>query len=320
MRTKKLGWTDLDLTTMGMGSYALGGKDWEFGWGPQDDQESIDAFRRAFELGINWIDTAAAYGLGHAESVVARALEGVSPKPIIATKLGLGWDDQGNIHKVFTRQSVRRETEASLKRLNVDTIDLYQVHWPPVPDDTLEEGWTEMARLVDEGKVRYLGVSNFSVEQMKRAQAIHPIASLQPPYSMIRREIEESILPFCAANNIGVVVYSPLQEGLLSGAMTRQRLENLPDGDHRRLDPFFKEPQVSRYLAAVEELRVLAEKRGRTVAQLAIAWTLRRPEVTAAIVGARRPSQIEGTAPAADWVLSDEEKSAVEVILEKYRA
>jgi aryl-alcohol dehydrogenase-like predicted oxidoreductase len=320
VQKRKLGWTDLELTVMGMGSYALGGGDWAFSWGPQDDEDSIAAYHRAVELGINWIDTAAAYGLGHAEEVLARALKEMSPKPMVATKCGLVWNQQGEISKAFTKESVQTEVEASLKRLGVEVIDLYHVHWPPVPDDGMEEGWGAMADLVKAGKVRYIGVSNFDIGQMKRIQPIHPIASLQPPYSMLRREVEDELLSFCAQNDIGVITYSPMQEGMLSGKMTRERVENLPESDHRRGDPFFQEPRLSQNLDLVEGLREVAEKAGRSVAQLAIAWVLRRPEVTAAIVGARRPDQIEGTAPAADWELSEAQIAAVDALLARYGA
>ena len=320
MQKRKLGWTDLELTAMGMGSYALGGADWAFGWGAQDDADSIATYQRAVELGVNWIDTAAAYGLGHAEEVLGRALKGMSSKPYVATKCGLVWDQQGELGKALTKETVRAEVEDSLRRLGVDVIDLYQVHWPPDPDDSLEEGWAAMADLVKEGKVRYIGVSNFTVDQMKRCHAIHPIASLQPPYSLLMRGAEADLLGFCTSNNIGVVTYSPMQEGLLSGKMTKERADNLSADDHRRDIPFFQEPQLTHVLALVDGLREIAEKSGRTMAQLAIAWVLRRPEITAAIVGARRPDQIEGTVPAADWNLSESEMAAIDALLARYEA
>jgi len=328
MQTRKLGYSDLHLTTVGLGTWAMGGGGWAFGWGPQDDTESIAAIRRALDSGINWVDTAAVYGLGHSEEIVGRALTGLRDKVIIATKCGLVWGrgtvaPQAGSTTPYGRlkaESVRREVEASLRRLNVEAIDLYQIHWPN-PDRDIEEAWGVIADLIREGKVRYGGVSNFSVAQLKRVQAIHPVASLQPPYSMLRRGIEKDLLAYCAANDIGVIVYSPMQAGLLTGKFTPERVANLPQDDWRRQDHHFREPELSANLALVERLRPIAERHGRTVAQLAIAWVLRRPEVTAAIVGARRPSQIEETAPAGDWTLSAEDIAEIDALLaERERA
>ncbi len=316
MKTRKLGWTDLNLSTIGLGTWAIGGGKWKFSWGPQDDRDSISAIQRALELGINWIDTAAVYGLGHSEEIVARAIRGLRKKPIIATKCERVWDKDGNISGRLKKKSIRSEIEASLKRLKIEVIDLYQIHWPE-PDEDIEEAWTTLGDLITEGKIRYGGVSNFNLQQLKRVQSIHPVASLQPPYSMLERGIEKKILPYCSANNIGVVTYSPMQKGLLTGKFTRERVKNLPEDDHRRRDPRFQEPELSANLKLVEHLRSIAEKSGRTVAQLAIAWVLRRPEVTAAIVGARRPSQIEETVVAGDWMLSKEDIAAIDVLLEK---
>ena len=316
MRTRKLGWTDLELTVIGFGSWALGGGGWQFSWGPQDDEESIAAIHRALDLGINWIDTAAVYGLGHSEEIIAKALRGMSEKPIIATKCGLVWNEKGEVFGCLKRDSIRKEVEDSLRRLEVEVIDLYQIHWPD-PDPDIEEAWSTMADLVKEGKIRYAGVSNFNVEQMKRIEKIHPIASLQPPYSMIMRDIEKEILPYCAEKNMGVIVYSPMQKGLLTGKFTPERVKNLPPDDHRRSDPQFNEPLLSINLELVEKLKPIAEKHGRTLAQLAIAWVLRRPEVTAAIVGTRRPSQIEETFPAGDWELAAEDIEAIEKLLQE---
>ncbi|MGB4692284.1 MAG: aldo/keto reductase [Atribacterales bacterium] len=316
MRKRKLGWTDLELTVIGFGSWALGGGGWESGWGPQDDEESIAAIHRALDLGINWIDTAAVYGLGHSEEIIAKALRGMSEKPIIATKCGLVWNEKGEVFGCLKRDSIRKEVEDSLRRLEVEVIDLYQIHWPD-PDPDIEEAWSTMADLVKEGKIRYAGVSNFNVEQMKRIEKIHPIASLQPPYSMIMRDIEKEILPYCAEKNMGVIVYSPMQKGLLTGKFTPERVKNLPPDDHRRNDPQFNEPLLSINLELVEKLKPIAEKYGRTLAQLAIAWVLRRPEVTAAIVGTRRPSQIEETFPAGDWELAAEDIEAIEKLLQE---
>jgi len=316
MNTKKLGWTTLEITTVGMGTFPIGGADWFAGWGPQDDKESIATIRRALDLGINWIDTAPVYGLGRAEEVVGEALKSVQKKPIIATKLGLVWDERREVSNVLKRESVRREVEASLRRLAIDVIDLYQIHWPR-PDEDIEEAWTAMAELVQEGKVRYIGVSNFSVAQMERLSGIHRIASLQPPYSMIIRDVEDEVLPFCGKNDIGVIPYSPMQRGLLTGKFTKQRVAALDKRDHRLRQPYFQEPQLSINLEFVDRLRPIAEKRKNTLAQLSIAWVMRRPEVTAAIVGARRPSQIEETAGAADWELDDEEIHAIDALLEE---
>ena len=314
MRIRQLGKTDLHLTVVGFGAWAIGGGGWKFAWGPQDDNESIAAIRKALDLGINWIDTAAIYGLGHSEEVVGKAIKGLAKRPIIATKCGLVWDEKGNISNRLKRESIRAEVEASLKRLDIDVIDLYQIHWP-IPDEDVEEGWETMARLVQEGKIRYAGVSNFNVSQLKRSQLIHPVASLQPPYSMLKRDVERDILPYCGQNSIGVVVYSPMQKGLLTGKITRERVNAFPPDDHRRGDPEFNEPLLSHNLDLVNKLTVIAQKHGKTVAQLAIAWVLRRPEVTAAIVGTRHPDQVAETALAGDWVLPQEDIDVIEKLL-----
>jgi aryl-alcohol dehydrogenase-like predicted oxidoreductase len=318
MKTRKLGWTDLNLSTIGLGTWAVGGSGWTWSWGPQDDRESIATILHALKMGVNWIDTAALYGLGHSEEIVGKAIEGLRDNPIVATKCGLVWDKNGNISNRLKEESIRSEVEASLKRLKLDVIDLYQIHWP-IPDEDIEEAWRTIADLVDEGKIRYAGVSNFNVEQLERIQDIHPVASLQPPYSMLRREVEDELLGFCAVNDIGVIVYSPMEKGLLTGKFSRERVQNLPGDDHRRRDTRFQEPELSANLELVEGLRKIAEKSGRAVAQLAIAWVLRRPEVTAAIVGARHPYQIGETIAAGDWVLSEEDIAAVEVLLDKRR-
>jgi len=324
MRTRKLGYTDLHLTTVGLGTWAIGGS-WQWGWGSQDDAESIAAIRRALDLGINWIDTAPAYGLGHSEEIVGRAIAGRRDEILIATKCGLVWDEGStSAYGRLKAESVRAECEASLRRLNVEVIDLYQIHWPTTDED-IEEAWATIADLVQKGKIRYAGVSNFSVAQLERVQPIHPVASLQPPYSMLERGVEEELLPYCAANDIGVIVYSPMQTGLLTGKYTRERIARLPDDDWRKhRSDHFQEPALSANLELVEALRPIAERQGRTplgagrtVAQLAVAWVLHRPEVTAAIVGARRPSQIEQTAPAGDWVLSAEDFAQIDALLAK---
>ena len=316
MKTKKLGWTDLHLTTIGLGTWAMGGGDWQYAWGPQDDQESTLAIHRALDLGVNWIDTAPAYGLGHAEEILGRALKGMRELPLIASKCGLTWNDQGQISGCLKKGAIEAEIDASLKRLQLDVIDLYQVHWP-WPNEDLEDAWVAIAAGVKAGKLRYAGTSNFSVEQLRRVQAIHPVASLQPPYSILVRDVESALLPFCVANRIGVVAYSPMQKGLLTGTITRERIEKLPPDDHRRNDPQFKEPMLTANLQLAEGLRALAKRSGHTVAHLAIAWVLRRPEVTSAIVGARRPAQIEETVGGADWALSADEIQAIEELLKE---
>ncbi|MFQ6067643.1 MAG: aldo/keto reductase [bacterium] len=316
MQTRKLGRTDLNLSTIGSGTWAIGGSGWKFSWGPQDDRESISTIRRALELGINWIDTAPVYGLGHSEEVVGRAIKELRDKPIIATKCGRVWDKDGNLSGCLRKESIGSEVEASLRRLKIDVIDLYQIHWPD-PDEDIEEAWSAIADLIKDGKVRYAGVSNFSVEQLKRIQPIHPVASLQPPYSMLERSAEEEILDYCSTNHIGVIVYSPMQKGLLTGKFTRERVQKLPEDDHRRRDAHFQEPQLSANLKLVEGLGSIAEKSGRTLAQLAIAWVLRRSEVTAAIVGARHPFQIEETVVAAESMLSKKDIVAIDILLNK---
>jgi aryl-alcohol dehydrogenase-like predicted oxidoreductase len=295
LETKKLGNSDMSITSVGFGAWAIGGTGWPGAWGPQDDKQSVAAIHRALELGVNWIDTAAVYGLGHSEEIVAQALsEWSGPRPYVFTKCGLRRDASGKIREVLKAESIRRECEESLRRLRVDTIDLYQIHWPGDDMAELEEGWAAMARLQNEGKVRWIGVSNFDVEQLKGAQAIAPITSLQPPYSLIRREIEEAILPFCQEEGIGVIVYSPMASGLLTGKMTRERIAKLPENDWRRHHHSFQEPELSEHLALVERLRAVGAERGRSPGEVAIAWTLGHPAVTAAIVGARSAQQVDG--------------------------
>ena len=300
----------MEITLIGFGSWAIGGSGWEFGWGEQDDKASIAAIRRALELGINWIDTAAVYGMGHSEEVVARALQSWSgPRPYVFTKCGLRWDEQGHVHRDLQAVSIRRECEDSLRRLNVDVIDLYQIHWPT---EDFEQGWSEMARLQKEGKVRWIGVSNFDAVELQRANEIARVTSLQPPYSLIRREIESGVLPYCRSNTIGVIVYSPMASGLLTGAMTRQRIAKLPASDWRSRDEEFTEPRLSKNLALVERLREVGQKYGRPPGQIAIAWTLCNPAVTGAIVGARNAEQVERNVGAADLELTDEDVSKIE--------
>ena len=311
MQTRRLGNSDLLITPVGFGSWAVGGGGWVFGWGSQDDAQSIAAIRRALELGMNWIDTAAVYGLGHSEEIVAKAVDGFSERPYIFTKCSLVWDSEGTITHSLKRASIRKEVEDSLKRLRVEAIDLYQIHWPD-PDEEIEEGWTTLAELKREGKVRYIGVSNFDVAQMKRAQAIAPIDSLQPPYSLIHPEVENEILPFCEANNIGVIVYSPMMSGLLSGRMTRERIAAFPEDDWRSKSADFQEPRLSRNLELGELLRDIGSRHGRSAGEVAIAWTLRLNAVTGAIVGGRGPEQVEGIIGAGTFRLSDAEISEID--------
>ena len=318
MQKRRLGNTDLEFTSVGLGAWAMGGP-WLYGWGPQDDDESIATILRAMDEGVNWIDTAAIYGHGRSESVVGRALKQMSRKPLVATKCGLRWDEQNERIPRLKAKSIRTECHDSLRRLGIDTIDLYQIHWNQ-PEEDIEEGWTEMARLVEEGKVRYIGLSNFEVEQVQRLHKIHPVASLQPPYSMLHREIEDELLDYCGKNDIGVIVYSPMQRGLLTGKFDAERVANLPEGDHRKVNPDFQQPQFGATLQLVEQLRPIAERNGRTLAQLAISWVLRRSEVTAAIVGARRPGQIIETASASDWDLSQEDVEQIEQLLTERQA
>src|SRR4051812_15479693 len=310
MKTRQLGNSDLFITPVGFGAWAIGGDGWEFGWGEQDDKTSVAAIHRALELGVNWIDTAAVYGMGHSEQVVAYALRTWSgPRPYVFTKCGLRWDEQGYVHRSLSAKSIRSECEDSLRRLNIDVIDLYQIHWPT---EDLEEGVSAMARLQKEGKIRWIGVSNFDVDQMRRAQMIAPITSLQPPYSLVRREVEQEILPYCRTYGLGAIVYSPMASGLLTGAMTRERASTLPNSDWRSRDVEFKEPALSKNLALVERLRDIGERHGCPPGQVAIAWTLHNPAVTGAIVGARSARQIEGTVGAADLRLTDEEIAEIE--------
>lgn len=315
METRQLGNSDLQITPIGFGAWAIGGGDWAFAWGEQDDRDSVAAIQRSLEHGVNWIDTAAVYGLGHSEEVVARALKGRSERPYIFTKCSLVWNDQRRVSNSLKADSIRREIESSLRRLQVETIDLYQVHWPN-PDPDIEEGWSALAELQREGKVRYIGVSNFNVEQMRRAQRIAPITSLQPPYSLISREIEDEILPFCQEQHIGVIVYSPMQSGLLTGAMTKERVANMPDDDWRRKNKEFNEPRISRNLRLVELLREIGQAHGRSPGEVAIAWTLRHPAVTAAIVGGRNAKQVDGVVGAADFRLSDDELQTIAEFIE----
>ncbi|MCJ7536941.1 MAG: aldo/keto reductase [Anaerolineales bacterium] len=313
MQTKQLGNSDLNITTIGFGAWAIGGTGYEFSWGPQDDQASIEAIHRALELGINWIDTAPGYGVGHSEEIIAKALAGWSGStPYIFTKCGLRWDDQGKIHKNLTAESIQEECEDSLRRLEVEAIDLLQIHWPTETMEDIDEAWGMLAKLQTEGKVRWIGVSNFDVQQMQRAQTNAPLTSLQPPYSLLRREIEAEILPYCQQAQIGVIVYSPMYSGLLTGAMTRERAANLPDNDWRQRDSEFLQPKLSQNLVLVDRLASIGARYGRSVGEVAIAWTLNHPAVTGAIVGARSVKQVDGVMNADDLKLSETDISELE--------
>ena len=311
---RTLGNSDLKLTPIGFGAWAIGGGDWKFAWGPQDDNQSIEAIHRALDLGINWIDTAAVYGLGHSEEVVGRALKSTPHKPYVFTKCALRWNEDRTIYNSIKAESVRFELEASLRRLNVETIDLYQIHWPN-PDPEIEEGWSEMAKLQQQGKIRWIGVSNFNVEQMKRAQKIAPITSLQPPYSMLRRAIEAEILPFVQQNGIGVINYSPMLSGMLTGKMSAERVASMPADDWRRNSVEFKEPRLSRNLQLVELLREIGSEHGVNPGVVAVAWTLHHPAITAAIVGGRSGNQVEEIAPALEFRLGKEEYERINAFL-----
>jgi aryl-alcohol dehydrogenase-like predicted oxidoreductase len=306
MIKRRLGNSDMELTPIGVGAWAMGGGGWAFGWGPQDDAESIAAIHAALDSGINWIDTAAVYGLGHSEEVVGRALAGRSNRPYVFTKCELVWNEKRQISRSLKADSIHRECENSLKRLKVDTIDLYQLHWPE-PDQDLEEGWQALADLQKEGSVRWIGVSNFDAAQMERCRAIAPITSLQPPYSAISPEVETETLPYCVKNNIGVIVYSPMKSGLLTGTMTRERVASFPADDFRKRALDFREPHLSRNLGLAELMKQIGARYGRTAGEVAIAWTLRHPAVTAAIVGMRSPQQVTGVIGAMEFRLSEQE-------------
>jgi len=314
MKTRQLGQSDLNITRIGIGAWAIGGGKWEFGWGPQDDQQSISAIRAGLDLGINWIDTAAAYGLGHSETIVGRAVQGLESRPYIFTKCSLVWDDAGKISHNLQADSIRRECEASLKRLGIDAIDLYQIHWPAwkgaeesASPGSIEESVGALAELRDQGKIRHIGVSNFDVQQMRRAQGIAPITSLQPQYSLIATDVATETLPYVLSQHIGVIVYSPMGSGLLSGAMTRERIATMPDDDWRKGNPNFQEPLLSRNLQLVERLRLVGQRHGASPGEVAIAWTLTNPAVTGAIVGVRSARQAQGVAGAANLDLTQDE-------------
>lgn len=313
MQTRQLGNSDLQITPLGIGAWAMGGAGWAFAWSQQDDNDSISAIHAALDAGMNWIDTAAVYGLGHSEEVVAKALAGRNQRPYVFTKCARVWDENLQIGKCLKADSVRRECEASLRRLKVDAIDLYQIHWPE-PDEDIEEGWATLARLKEEGKVRWIGVSNFNAEQLQRAQAIAPITSLQPPYSLIRREIEAEVLPFCADHNVGVIAYSPMGSGLLTGAMSRERIASFPEDDWRRRAPHFQEPLLTRNLKLADKLKEIAARHNRSAGEAALAWALAKPVVTGAIVGVRNAEQVGGIIGGMEFRLSREEIAEIEAL------
>jgi aryl-alcohol dehydrogenase-like predicted oxidoreductase len=314
LKTAALGETGLEITRVGFGAWAIGGGGWEFGWGRQDDDDSVAAIHHALELGINWIDTAAAYGFGHSEQIVGRALEGLpeDERPYVFTKASLLEGPGRRVVHSLKRESILREAHASLERLDVDAIDLYQIHWP-IPEPDIEEGWAAFAELKEQGLVRHIGVSNFDVQQLRRIQSIAPVETLQPPYSLVAREVEQEILPFAEREAIGVIVYSPMGSGLLTGAMTRERIANLPDDDWRKHDGRFQEPRLSDHLRLVERLRAVADRRDTSVGAVAVAWTLTNPAVDAAIVGFRRPDQVDPILAAANLELSDDDLATIEL-------
>ena len=310
LKTAPLGATGLEITRIGFGAWAIGGGGWEFGWGPQEDDQSVAAIHHALEQGINWIDTAAAYGFGHSEQIVGRALEGLAQRPYVFTKGSLLEGPGRRVVHSLRRDSLIQEAEASLQRLGVDAIDLYQIHWPD-PAADIEEGWAAVAELKERGLVRHIGVSNFDVEQLRRIQQIAPVETLQPPYSLVDRAVEDDILPFAEREGIGVIAYSPMGSGLLSGAMTRERIAALPDDDWRKRDERFTEPALSRHLATVARLENVAERHGTTAGAVAIAWTLANPAVDGAIVGFRRPEQVDPLVAAADLELAPDDLAQI---------
>lgn len=318
MHTRQFGTTDMQITPLGLGTWAIGGGNYQFGWGSQDDKESIAVIQRALELGINWIDTAAVYGLGHSEEIVGQALKEYSgERPYVFTKCSRVWNEKGEISSSLKADSIKREVENSLRRLQVDVIDLYQMHWPN-PESDLEEGWSTMAQLKKEGKVRYIGVSNFNVEQMQRAERIAHVDTLQPPYSLIRPDVEKDVLRYCEQQDIGVVVYSPMMSGLLTGSMNPERVQKMPEDDWRKRNAEFQEPRLSHNLELANLLSEIGYPHNVPAGVVAIAWVLRNPVVTGAIVGGRRPQQIEDLVPAAEFRLSESELAQIDRFVEEH--
>jgi aryl-alcohol dehydrogenase-like predicted oxidoreductase len=311
LKTNQLGETGLEITRVGFGAWAIGGSGYDWGWGDQDDEDSIAAIQHALELGVNWIDTAAQYGFGHSEEVVGRALAGLGERPYVFTKGGQPEGPDHTTTQSLKRDSLRREVEGSLGRLGVPAIDLYQIHWP-IPDEEIEEGWSTLVELRDEGLLRHIGVSNFDVEQLRRVQLIAPVETLQPPYSLIAREAEDEILPFAEREGIGVIVYSPMGSGLLTGRMTRERIENLPENDWRKHGAQFTEPRLSRNLELVVRLQEVAQRHETSPGAVAVAWTVLDPAVDGAIVGFRRPDQVDPIVGAANLELGEEDVATIE--------
>lgn len=322
---RPLGSSGVQITTVGFGAWAIGGGGWAYGWGPQDDAASLATMRHALELGINWIDTAAVYGLGHSEEVVGQLLRSLpaSERPLVFTKCGLSWDERDRMaapRRVLNPESIRRECEASLRRFGIDRIDLYQFHWPDETGTAVEDSWAEMGRLVEEGKVRLIGVSNFDVGLLARCEAVRHVDSLQPPFSLIRRGVAEHGIPWCAEHKSGVICYSPMQSGLLTERFTRNRIAAMAADDWRLHSPQFQEPNLSRNLALRDALRPIAQQHGTTVSAIAIAWTLAWPGVTGAIVGARTPEQVDGWIGAANVALTAADLDEISRALEATNA
>jgi aryl-alcohol dehydrogenase-like predicted oxidoreductase len=318
MNKRQLGKNGPHLTEIGLGAWAIGGP-WQFGWGPQDDQVSIKTIHKAIDLGINWIDTAAVYGLGHSETIVGQAIKEKRSEVIIATKCGQAWNENRKVRTDDRPEIIRRECEDSLRRLDVDVIDLYQIHWPD-PRTNVQDSWGEMVRLKEEGKVRFIGVSNFGVDLLEKCQAIHPVQSLQPPYSMLHKakypQVENEIMTWCEQNQVGVVAYGPLQNGLLTGKFTQDKLENLASDDWRHRSEFFKEPLFSQALEFVEALKPIAEKYGKSTTELAVAWVLMNSAVTSAIIGARRPDQVDLNVGGSGWKISSEDMEQIQQLIQ----
>ena len=312
MNKKRLGDSELEISRIGLGTWAIGGS-WQWGWGAQDDARSIGTIHRALERGIDWIDTAPIYGLGHSETVVGRALREATLRPYVFTKCGLVWGDD-RVSYVLKRASIMQQVDASLRRLGVDVLDLCQVHWPN-PEEDIEEAVETLQELKSRGKIRYLGVSNFSLEQLERVRPLAEITSQQPPYSLVVPQADEEILPYCQEHGIGVINYSPMASGLLSGKMSRERLRSLPDDDWRKHNKRFKEPEVTVNLKLADALAKIGSRRGRSAGEMAIAWTLQHPAVTAAIVGMRAPEQVDGLIHAAEIELTEDENQILERLI-----
>jgi aryl-alcohol dehydrogenase-like predicted oxidoreductase len=306
--TVSLGDTKLEISRIGFGAWAVGGADWDWGWGRQDDEDSIAAIHRALELGVDWIDTAAQYGFGHSEEVVGRALDGLATRPSVFTKAGQPEGPGRTTLQTLRRDSLRRELEASLERLRTDVLDLWQIHFP-IPDEEIEEGWSAFAESKEEGLVRHIGVCNFGIEQLRRAQAIAPVETLQVNYSLVARDIEGEILPFAEREGIGVIAYSPMGSGLLAGSMTPDRVERLPDDDWRKRDARFRDPQN---FAAAGRVAAVAERHEVAPGAVAVAWTLRNPAVDGAIVGFRHPDQVDPILSALELELTEEDVAELE--------